>query len=246
MNLVRHADRQSHASAGGTDGASAPLRPARGAEAFAPGCIEPYPLPGEAVAGLNKVHWPVAAGDAVLLIHDAQLHWVRMFADASPWLAQIERLRDASDAAGIPCIYTTARRPRNAAERGLALSLWGLGVASCGDGPGAAEIVEPLRPRPSDFVIAKNKYSAFFDTELEALLRRLGRRQILLTGVFGHHGVMLTAADAYMRNLQVLLIADAMADYSLAEHLQTVHYVAEVCGCVMTASQAVAGIEGRR
>jgi bifunctional isochorismate lyase / aryl carrier protein len=104
-------------------------------------------------------------------------------------------------------------------------------------------VVPALTPQPTDFVVEKPKYSAFFDTQLEALMHRLGRRQMLLTGVFGHHGVMLTAADAYMRNIQALLVTDAIADYSEQEHLMTLKYVAEVCGCLVQTDTAVQAVQ---
>ena len=213
---------------------------ARGAEAFQRGAIEPYALPGDEVRSLNKADWPVVAADAVLLVHDVQNHWLGMFEDPAPWFDRIVRVRDACDAAGVPTVYTTARQARSAAERGLASSLWGMGIAGARSQAASADVASALTPRATDFVIDKPKYSAFYDTDLDALLRRLGRRQLLLTGVFGHHGVLLTAADAYMRNVQVLLVADAMADYSRAEHDMTVAYVAEVCGCITTTARLVA------
>ncbi len=219
-------------------GASMPAQRARGAEAFAPCSIAPYALPGDEVQALNKARWRLLARDAVLLIHDVQNHWVRMFADPAPWLDRLASLRRACDDADVPSIYTCARRTRNVAERGLGLSLWGLGVGSGAGDASAAQVIQPLAPRETDYIIDKPKYSAFFDTELESLMRRLGRRQIILTGVFGHHGIQVTAVDAYMRNLQVFLVADAMADYSADEHASTLRYVAEVCGCVVTAGSA--------
>lgn len=222
----------------------APVSRARGAEAFRPRSIAPYALPGDEVLGLNKAHWPLEPRDAVLLIHDLQNHWVGMFGDPTAWLEGIARLRRACDAAGVPCIYTRARAPRTAAERGLALALWGLGVASDPADADAGQLIAPLAPRATDYVVDKPKYSAFFDSELEALMQRLGRRQIVLTGVFGHHGIQVTAVDAYMRNLQVFLAADAMADYSAPEHAQTLRYVAEVCGCVATVASLTRALEG--
>lgn len=223
---------------------AAPAARVRGAEAFRPRSIDPYALPGDEVLGLNKARWRLEADDAVLLIHDLQNHWVGMFGDPSAWLEGIARLRRACDAAGMPCVYTRARPARTAAERGLALALWGLGVASDPADAAAGQLVAPLAPRGTDYVVDKPKYSAFFDSELEALLQRLGRRQIVLTGVFGHHGIQVTAVDAYMRNLQVFLVADAMADYSASEHEQTLRYVAEVCGCVATVGSLTRALEG--
>lgn len=216
---------------------------ARGPEAFVPGSIAYYPLPGAEVLQWNKVNWTVDPQDTVLLIHDAQNHWVQMFADPTPWLNNLIRLRQACEAAGVPCIFTAARPSRNRAERGLAASMWGMGVGGLAAQGGAAGVVSALTPQATDFVVDKPKYSAFFDTQLEALMHRLGRRQMLITGVFGHHGVMLTAADAYMRNIQALLVTDAIADYSEQEHLMTLKYVAEVCGCLVPTETAVRAVQ---
>jgi bifunctional isochorismate lyase / aryl carrier protein len=243
MSLTAAINRSDAPSGSGTG--EPPHGRARGAEAFRPRSIAAYPLPGAELLAWNKAHWPLLTSDAVLLIHDVQNHWADMFAEPRPWLENIAALRQACDAADVPCIYTTARRARNTAERGLSLTLWGMGVGAGTPDPAAADVVALLEPRGFDFVIDKPKYSAFFDTGLEALLRRLGRRQLIVAGVFGHHGVMLTAADAYMRNLQVLLAVDAIADYSLPEHLMTARYVAEVCGCLVTTAQAVSELAAR-
>jgi len=45
---------------------------------------------------------------------------------------------------------------------------------------------------------------------------------------------LLTALDAFMRNIETFMIADATADYSKDEHLMALRYVAETSGVIST------------
>lgn len=206
---------------------------ARGAQAFRRAHIEPYDPPGVECLRLNKVRWGLDAADVVLLVHDMQNFWLRFFRDAAPLVQRVRRLREACAARGVPVIYSAAERPKNLAERGLGLELWGAGLGGERAAPDDAAIAAELWPREADYVLVKTRYSAFFGTGLHELLQKMNRRQVVLCGVFGHHGVMLTAADAYMRNYRVFLAADALGDYSREEHDMAVRYVAEVCGQVV-------------
>ena len=50
-------------------------------------------------------------------------------------------------------------------------------------GTPGAEIYEPLKPTQDDIVVKKFRYSGFYGTQLENLLRALGRDTIAITGV---------------------------------------------------------------
>lgn len=212
----------------------------------ASGRIAAYPLPGEECLSLNKVQWRLDPRAAALLIHDAQNFWIRRFEDAETLVGRIVRLRDTCRRAGMPVIYTRAERARTAAERGLALDLWGPGI---GEVEGArdddTEIVPALAPADSDYVIEKPKYSAFYDTPLERIFARTNRRQLVLCGVYAHHGCLLTAADGYMRNYQVFSVADAQGDYSRADHEMALGYVSEVCGQLSVVAEIERALDGR-
>ena len=79
-------------------------------------------------------------------------------------------------------------------------------------------IAERLRPEPSDYVVLKPKHSGFFATPLETVLAYLGAKTVILTGVTGDICVLLTAADAFLRDLRLLVPSDCVAAQSPEEH----------------------------
>lgn len=196
--------------------------------------IPPYPLPGSEQLSQNKVGWPVRAHDCALVIHDMQNFWLGLYADPKPLVQHIQALRTACKILAIPVIYTQAEKPRTLAERALGLEMWGPGLGAQHVTDHDRAICDALMPQEDDYVVQKPRYSGFFRTALDEILQRTNRKHIILTGVFTHHGVLLTAADAYMRNIKVSLVVDATADYSRAEHEQALTYVAEVCGTLAT------------
>lgn len=82
-------------------------------------------------------------------------------------------------------------------------------------GPGS-EITRSLTPGPEDYFVLKPKHSAFFATPLELLLDHLGTKRLIVTGVAGDQCVLGTAADARMRDFDVVVPSDCIASLSLA------------------------------
>ena len=75
-----------------------------------------------------------------------------------------------------------------------------------------------LRPGADDYVLTKRRYSAFFGTELDILLRNLGTRKLILAGVATNVCVETTARDACMRDFDVVVVRECVAAYSEAAH----------------------------
>ena len=88
------------------------------------------------------------------------------------------------------------------------------------------EIVETLAPLPSEKVIAKRRYSAFFATDLEMTLRAMKVQQVVVTGLFTNVCVEGTARDAFMRDFLVFLPADACAALNEQMHLAALRTLA--------------------
>ncbi|HET7909520.1 MAG TPA: isochorismatase family cysteine hydrolase [Nitrospira sp.] len=69
-------------------------------------------------------------------------------------------------------------------------------------------IAQILLPEEDDYFVLKPKHSGFYATPLELLLRYLHVQRVIVTGIAGDTCVLFTAADAYMRELDVAVPAD--------------------------------------
>jgi isochorismate hydrolase len=78
--------------------------------------------------------------------------------------------------------------------------------------------VQQLLPGKEDYFVLKPKHSGFYQTPLEILLKHLGTKRLILTGVSTHSCVLFTAGDAYMRDLELVVPRDCVAACSPDEH----------------------------
>ena len=191
--------------------------------------IAPYAMPGRGDVPASRLPWGVDPRRAVLLVHDMQHHFLSAYPPASPLVEHlvdnIGALRVACDEADVPVVFSAQPEEQSPAERGLQLDLWGTGIAA-----GHGDIVDALSPSGSDHRLTKWRYSAFLHTELADLLAHWGRDQLVVTGIYAHIGCMTTTTEAFMRDVQAFLVADAVADFSLSDHLMALHYVARRSG----------------
>jgi bifunctional isochorismate lyase/aryl carrier protein len=192
-------------------------------------------MPTGGSIGSGPAGWRPDPRRAALLIHDMQGYFVDFFppgrSPTTELIANIGQARAAARTGGLPVIYSAQPGRMPPADRGLLHDLWGPGMT---DDPGDRDIIAELTPGPDDFVVTKRRYSAFFGTPLAALLSSLGRDQLIVCGVFANIGCLLTAADAFSHDLQTFLLADAVADFSLPEHLMALDYAARRCAVTMT------------
>ncbi len=84
-------------------------------------------------------------------------------------------------------------------------------------------------------VIEKSHYSAFYETELETILKENDIEQIIITGVMTHLCCETTARDAFMRGFEVFFVVDATATYTEELHLGTLRAISHGFGtCIST------------
>lgn len=81
------------------------------------------------------------------------------------------------------------------------------------DGTTGAGIHSDLARNADDTVVIKKRFSAFFGTDLEQILRDLAPERVTLAGVDTHACVRATAIDAYQRDIRVLLASDCLASH---------------------------------
>lgn len=197
--------------------------------------IADYPLPTSAELPANKVDWTFDPARAVLLVHDMQDYFLDFWAADSVLIQQIvdnlRALRQFCRHAGIPVFYTAQPTDQKPEDRRLLNDMWGAGLNEHGERAG---IVSALAPTLQDTVLTKWRYSAFQRSSLEVDMKAMGRDQLIIGGVYAHIGCMMTACDAFMRDIQPFFIADALADFSREEHDMALRYVAGRCGSVTT------------
>lgn len=80
-------------------------------------------------------------------------------------------------------------------------------------GTWGAEIIAELRPLESEVVFEKGDYSAFYQTGLEAHLRRSGVRTLLLTGTTDYACVLHTAFDAFCRDFDLVVPRECVSGW---------------------------------
>jgi nicotinamidase-related amidase len=83
--------------------------------------------------------------------------------------------------------------------------------------PGAA-ILPQLDYRPSDHLVVKKRYSAFFGTALDELLVRLEPAQLIVAGINTHACVRTAVVDAYQRDYEVVLARDCIESHDAEHH----------------------------
>ncbi len=82
----------------------------------------------------------------------------------------------------------------------------------------SAQAPEGLQPKSGDYSIIKPRWSAFFHTELDLILRRLGIRTVILTGTTTPNCIRTTAYDANSLEYNVVVLEDCCS--SQTEEIQ--------------------------
>jgi ureidoacrylate peracid hydrolase len=89
------------------------------------------------------------------------------------------------------------------------------------------------QPGEGDYRVVKHKYDAFFETDLDAILRNRGIRTVIITGVATNVCCESTARSAFMRDYEVVFPADANATFDPQAHAATLESIKQFFGRVM-------------
>lgn len=136
-------------------------------------------------------------------------------------IAGCRRLVDAAHAAGVPVIYTRYVYRADYRDGGVLVQEIMPALGSSGSlaaGSWDAELVDELPAGTDDFVIDKNRYSAFYGTGLEPVLTSLKVRNLVICGVTTNMCVETTARDASQRDYRTFVVSDATGELDKARH----------------------------
>ncbi len=104
----------------------------------------------------------------------------------------------------------------------------------------AGQQVIPELPRP-DYEVEKTRFSAFYSSSLEALLRALQVQELVLTGIATNGAVEATARDAVMRDYEIITLEDCVTSFGAALHQASLTNLAAM-GKISTSEEWVAGL----
>ena len=110
-------------------------------------------------------------------------------------------------------------------------------VPVCAAGSWEGDFYGAVRPEPGDPVVTKHRYSGFYNTDLDTILRSHGVRTIIATGVSTNVCVETTAREAFIRDYYVVLVADGTAAYTQEEHDKTLKDIDRFFGEVTTIAE---------
>ena len=74
------------------------------------------------------------------------------------------------------------------------------------------DVLRELAPQPDDIVIYKHRFSGFYQTELDGILKRLGAEYLIVTGCTTSVCVESTIRDAAFRDYSCVLLADCTGE----------------------------------
>jgi len=137
--------------------------------------------------------------------------------DLTPQVEATSRLLDVARQRGLPVIFTTIGFESSLKDGGL----WLQKVPSLGDlqiGGHWVEIDPRLGPRPDETVIMKKGASAFFGTNLAAILISQGIDSIILCGATTSGCVRATAIDLLQLGFPTLVPRECVGDRAQAPH----------------------------
>jgi ureidoacrylate peracid hydrolase len=203
----------------------------------------------------------IAPGRTALLVVDMQADFGapegalgRSGADLSAVpaaLAGAERLAEAARGAGVPVIFVALRTaPEQDSSAWIERVRRNGGdpereVALCRVGTPGAAFVGP-KPREGELVVPKLRYSAFFRTGLDAVLKSRGVDTLVVCGLSTDCCVDCTVRDAFHLDYQVILARDACAAYEAQLHAAALRSLELNCAILAGVDEIVVAWRGAR
>ncbi|MDP8207501.1 MAG: isochorismatase family protein [Candidatus Electryonea clarkiae] len=143
-------------------------------------------------------------------------------------IGNIQKLVEIFISKSRPVIFT---RHVNSGEDAGMMKKWWKDLLLISDP--ASEIIPQLIEYDAD-VIVKTQYDAFYNTELEEMLRNNGVEHIVICGVMTHLCCESTARSAFVRGFMVHFPLDGTATYNREFHLSTIRNLSHGFASILT------------
>jgi len=144
----------------------------------------------------------------------------------------MRRLQQACRSAGVEVMYTTIESlTKDGRDRSLDYKITGFHVPK---GSWDGRVIEALKPGDDEIVLPKTSSSVFVSTHIDYILRNLGVRQLVVSGLVTDQCVESAIRDACDLGYLVTQVTDACATYSLHRQENSLSAISGYCRQVTT------------
>ena len=196
---------------------------------------------------------PTIVGNPVLLVIDIQKSAFMEVKAGIPvmpgYKENMERARSVVDAAhdaGIPVVFVQEIHRRDMVDYGRELD--GSEDIHCMEGePGTPVAFEEMGRQPGDYYVPKRRYSCFYGTEMEILLKGLKAQTLILVGGMTDVCVHYSFVDGHQGDYHCRVVADCVGGTSPEAHqasLNAMEYLQE--GAVLSARGIITAMGEQR
>jgi nicotinamidase-related amidase len=199
----------------------------------------------EKIAPYNQHPMTLNASRSALIVTDMQTFFLD---PGSPTftcgglaiLPGVKRLIETFRAHNLPVIYTRHVHHPDHLDSGI-MGWWWEGM--CIEGSPESEVHPELAPLPKEKQILKHRYSAFYNTDLETILRVLKVEDLVISGVMTNMCCESTARDAYYRDYRIFFLADGTGSINEEMHLASLLSLSLGFAHVTTVEQVLGDLE---
>lgn len=190
------------------------------------------------INNLNKIK----KEDCALIIIDMQHDFISKGAPIEcpggrDIVSNIQKVKKWAKENNIPVFYTQEMHRHQKIDYGLELER--SEPQHCLEGTPGVEIIDELKPEDDDYVIIKRRYSGYYLTDLEILMREFGRKALILTGAATNVCVYATALDAMQRDVRTIVLSDGVAGTTEELHKAFLENIDYVIGDVINTDELI-------
>ncbi len=152
---------------------------------------------------------------AALLLIDLQNYFHQI---VRPILKNLLKVIQSCRQKDIPIIFTQHGHTDPRSDAGILGQWWGEVIHQ---GTKDWQFLPEIKIESEDMILPKKRYSAFYETDLEKILRSKGIQDLIISGVMTNLCCETTARDAFMRDYRVFFLIDGTATGRDDHHLAT-------------------------
>lgn len=151
-------------------------------------------------------------------------------------LPNIIDLKEIARKKEIPIVYINEQHRKQKVDFGRELDNE---PEHCLEGSWGAEIIPEIAPEENDYIIIKRRYSGFFGTDLNILLKGLGINTVIVTGAATDCCVAATCLDAKQLDYKVIIPEGCVVGSCIEQHNAFLRFIKDFIGRVVNKEELV-------